>query len=208
MRYRSLGTTGVKVSPLCLGAMMFGAFGNRDHDDCVTDHPRRARCRHQLRRHRRRVLRRRVGGDRRQGTGRSPRRRRARHEVPRWHGHRPEPPGQLAALDRQGGREQPAPTRHRPHRPVPGAPSRARHRHRRHAVRALRPRPPGQDPLPRLVDVPGRGDRRGAVGGREARPRAVPRASSRRTRSSLAASRRRCSRPARSTAWASSRGAR
>ncbi len=36
MRYRSLGSTGVKVSPLCLGAMMFGAMGNRDHDDCVT----------------------------------------------------------------------------------------------------------------------------------------------------------------------------
>ncbi|HKE75969.1 MAG TPA: aldo/keto reductase [Acidimicrobiales bacterium] len=35
MRYRSLGTTGVKVSPLCLGAMMFGRMGNRDHDDCV-----------------------------------------------------------------------------------------------------------------------------------------------------------------------------
>jgi aryl-alcohol dehydrogenase-like predicted oxidoreductase len=35
MRNRSLGTTGVKVSPLCLGAMMFGAIGNRDHDDCV-----------------------------------------------------------------------------------------------------------------------------------------------------------------------------
>jgi aryl-alcohol dehydrogenase-like predicted oxidoreductase len=35
MRYRSLGSTGVKVSPLCLGAMMFGGFGNRDHDDCV-----------------------------------------------------------------------------------------------------------------------------------------------------------------------------
>lgn len=35
MRYRSLGTTGVKVSPLCLGTMMFGAFGNRDHDDSI-----------------------------------------------------------------------------------------------------------------------------------------------------------------------------
>ncbi|HEY8546999.1 MAG TPA: aldo/keto reductase [Acidimicrobiales bacterium] len=35
MRYRSLGTTGVKVSPLCLGAMMFGPFGNQDEDDCV-----------------------------------------------------------------------------------------------------------------------------------------------------------------------------
>lgn len=35
MRYRSLGTTGVKVSPLCLGAMMFGPMGNPDHDDCI-----------------------------------------------------------------------------------------------------------------------------------------------------------------------------
>ena len=35
MRHRTLGTTGVKVSNLCLGAMMFGAIGNRDHDDCV-----------------------------------------------------------------------------------------------------------------------------------------------------------------------------
>ena len=25
----------MRVSPLCLGAMMFGGFGNQDHDDCV-----------------------------------------------------------------------------------------------------------------------------------------------------------------------------
>jgi aryl-alcohol dehydrogenase-like predicted oxidoreductase len=35
MDYRSLGRTGVSVSQLCLGAMMFGAFGNPDHDDAV-----------------------------------------------------------------------------------------------------------------------------------------------------------------------------
>jgi aryl-alcohol dehydrogenase-like predicted oxidoreductase len=35
MHYRSLGSTGLKVSPLCLGAMMFGAWGNTDHDDSV-----------------------------------------------------------------------------------------------------------------------------------------------------------------------------
>jgi len=35
MKLRSLGATGIKVSPLCLGAMMFGAWGNRDHDDSV-----------------------------------------------------------------------------------------------------------------------------------------------------------------------------
>jgi aryl-alcohol dehydrogenase-like predicted oxidoreductase len=35
MNYRTLGHTGVKVSPLCLGAMMFGAWGNPDHDECI-----------------------------------------------------------------------------------------------------------------------------------------------------------------------------
>jgi aryl-alcohol dehydrogenase-like predicted oxidoreductase len=35
MEYRAFGRTGVKVSPLCLGAMMFGAWGNRDHDESV-----------------------------------------------------------------------------------------------------------------------------------------------------------------------------
>src|SRR5215217_1731242 len=33
MQYRPLGRTGVQVSPLCLGTMMFGAWGNTDHDD-------------------------------------------------------------------------------------------------------------------------------------------------------------------------------
>src|ERR671933_256190 len=35
MDHRPLGRTGVQVSPLCLGAMMFGAWGNTDHDDSV-----------------------------------------------------------------------------------------------------------------------------------------------------------------------------
>ena len=35
MKLRTLGRTGMHVSPLCLGAMMFGAWGNPDHDDCV-----------------------------------------------------------------------------------------------------------------------------------------------------------------------------
>jgi aryl-alcohol dehydrogenase-like predicted oxidoreductase len=35
MDYRTLGTTGTKVTPLCLGAMMFGAWGNTDHDDSI-----------------------------------------------------------------------------------------------------------------------------------------------------------------------------
>ncbi|WP_213771096.1 aldo/keto reductase [Bradyrhizobium sp. dw_78] len=35
MQYRALGRTGIKVSPYCLGAMMFGGIGNPDHDDCI-----------------------------------------------------------------------------------------------------------------------------------------------------------------------------
>ena len=35
MRYRTLGRTGIKVSPYALGAMMFGAVGNPDHDESI-----------------------------------------------------------------------------------------------------------------------------------------------------------------------------
>ena len=35
MDYRTLGTTGTKVTPLCLGAMMFGTMGNTDHEDSI-----------------------------------------------------------------------------------------------------------------------------------------------------------------------------
>jgi aryl-alcohol dehydrogenase-like predicted oxidoreductase len=35
MEYRVLGSTGVKVSVQCLGAMMFGAWGNPDHDESI-----------------------------------------------------------------------------------------------------------------------------------------------------------------------------
>ncbi|MBU6329161.1 MAG: aldo/keto reductase [Acidobacteria bacterium] len=35
MKYRMLGRTGVSVSRFCLGTMMFGVMGNRDHDECV-----------------------------------------------------------------------------------------------------------------------------------------------------------------------------
>jgi aryl-alcohol dehydrogenase-like predicted oxidoreductase len=35
LEHRKLGSTGVQVSPLCLGAMMFGAWGNTDHEDSI-----------------------------------------------------------------------------------------------------------------------------------------------------------------------------
>ena len=36
MQFQRLGETGMSVSRYCLGAMMFGAMGNRDHDECVS----------------------------------------------------------------------------------------------------------------------------------------------------------------------------
>src|SRR3954449_8494023 len=35
MELRPLGRTGVQVSKLCLGTMMFGTWGNPDHDDSI-----------------------------------------------------------------------------------------------------------------------------------------------------------------------------
>jgi aryl-alcohol dehydrogenase-like predicted oxidoreductase len=35
MRMRTLGGTGITVSPYCLGAMMFGAWGNPDHEESI-----------------------------------------------------------------------------------------------------------------------------------------------------------------------------
>jgi aryl-alcohol dehydrogenase-like predicted oxidoreductase len=35
MRYRTLGRTGIRVSPYALGAMMFGAMGNPDHEESI-----------------------------------------------------------------------------------------------------------------------------------------------------------------------------
>ncbi|WP_028660473.1 aldo/keto reductase [Nocardioides insulae] len=35
MQYRPLGRTGVRISPLTLGAMMFGPWGNEDRDDSI-----------------------------------------------------------------------------------------------------------------------------------------------------------------------------
>lgn len=35
MEYRVLGGTGLRVSTHCLGTMMFGAWGNPDHEECI-----------------------------------------------------------------------------------------------------------------------------------------------------------------------------
>jgi aryl-alcohol dehydrogenase-like predicted oxidoreductase len=45
MELRPLGGTGVSVSQFCLGAMMFGAWGNTDHDESTRSQSTRNRRR-------------------------------------------------------------------------------------------------------------------------------------------------------------------
>jgi aryl-alcohol dehydrogenase-like predicted oxidoreductase len=65
MHLRNLGPTGVQVSPLCLGAMMFGPWGNDDRADSIRIIHRALDAGIKLRRHRRRLLGGCLGGDRR-----------------------------------------------------------------------------------------------------------------------------------------------
>ena len=209
MDHRNLGRTGLKVSPLCLGAMMFGGWGNPDHDESIA------------------IIHAALdaginfidtadvysAGESEEIVGKAiagpARRRRARHQVLRPDGRRTRTsPAGSRPLDHAGVRGQPAPARHRPHRPLPDPPARPDDRHRRDARRAVRPRPPGQGPLPRAA----RPSRRRRSSRRSGWPSGATAsgscASSRRTRSSCGASRPTCSRRASATAWASSRGAR
>ena len=142
MDHRPLGRTGVSVSKLCLGAMMFGDWGNTDHDECDPDHPPRARRGDQLHRHRRRLLARRVRGDRRQGAGRDKRDDvvlATKVHMPMGDG--PQPARQLAPVDHARGRELAAAAGDRLDRPLPDPPPRPRHRHRRDARRPDRSGP-------------------------------------------------------------------
>ena len=197
MEHRPLGRTGVSVSKLCLGAMMFGAWGNPDHDESIRIIHARARRRDQLRRHRRRLLAGRVGGDRRQGA----RRRRATTSCspPRSTGRWARTP--TGAATRAAGSSARSRTRCAGSTPTGSTSTRStaptRHRHRGDARRAHRPGRAGQGPLRRHLDLPavGRSSRRSgsrATGSLAA----VRQPSSRRTRSSSAASRPTCCRPA------------
>ena len=199
MELRPLGRTGVQVSPLCLGAMMFGAWGNPDHDESIRIIHRALDAGINFIDTADVYSQRRVGGDRRQGAGRRPaRRRRARDEVPRPDGRR----RRTSAATRGAGscRRSRASLRrlgtdwidlYQVHRYDTGTDI-------EETLGALdRPRPPGQGPLRRLLDVPGvaRSSRRSGCA-RAARPAALRRASSRRTRCSCAGSRPTCCRPA------------
>ena len=174
MEYRTLGSTGVSVSTHCLGAMMFGGDGQHRRGGLRADHPRRARRWHQLRRHRRRLLGRAVRGDRRTRAQGPPRRRGARHEGALRDGGGRQPAGQLPGVDHARGGGQPAPARHRPHRPVSDPPAGATDRYRGDAERAHRSAATGEDPVLRFVHLPGLADGRGAVDGGASWPGPVP----------------------------------
>ena len=208
MDYRPLGRTGVQVSKLCLGTMMFGAWGNADHDDSI------------------RIIHRALdaginfvdtadvysAGESEEIVGKALKGRRddvvLATKFWRADGRRPQPP----AAARGAGSSQRSRTRcggwHRLDRPLPAAPPRPDDRHRRDPRRADRPRAAGQGPLHRLLVVLRRADRRGAVDRARAAPRALPH----RAAAVLAARPRRSSStsspPRSGTAWASSPTAR
>ena len=208
MKYRNLGRTGLKVTPLCLGAMMFGQWGNPDHDDSVS------------------IIHTALdaginfidtadvysSGESEEIVGRAIKGRRddlvIATKVHAPMGTDPNMTGNSRRWIISRVRGQPPAPRYRLHRPVPDPPSRALHRHLRDARRPERPGPPGQDPLPRQFDLSGGQDRRGPVGVRAAEPRAVRQRAAAVLACSSEASRPRCCRRVRSTAWASSPGVR
>ena len=162
METRSLGRTGLQVPPLCLGTMTFGlqcdeqtsyaildraVEGGIDFLDTADVYPlggtRRDRWPH--------------GGDHRalDEAARQPRQPRARDEVRGRDGPGAERRRAVAEAHHGGDRRQPAPARHRRHRPLPGARVRPAHADRRDAAGARRHRPRGQGALHRLLELSG-----------------------------------------------------
>ena len=164
MRTRVLGSSGIEVSQLALGTMMFGAWGNPDRRRVPEDGGDRSRCRHHAVRHRRHLRLRRLGSDARGGVARPPRARGGGHQVRQRDGRRSPPSRRIAPMGARGGHRQLAPARHRPHRPVPDAPTRPRHPVRGDARRARPTRARRAGRCRRHVDLSRRATRRGAVG--------------------------------------------
>ena len=209
MEYRPLGRTGVQVSKLCLGTMMFGAWGNTDHDDSI------------------RIIHRALDagvnfvdtadvysdGESEEIVGKAlagSRRDDVVLATKFWgaDGRRPEPRRRLAALDRRGGRALAAAARHGLDRPLPDASPRAR---RRTSTRPSERSPTSSSRArfatsarPRSPEA--RSSRRS--GSRASGTSSASAPSSRRTRCSSAASRSTSCRPRSDTAWASSPTAR
>ena len=174
MKYRTLGRTGIQVSPYCLGTMMFGAMGNPDHDDSI------------------RIIHRALdaginfvdtadvysAGESEEIVGKALKGRRddvvLASKVHYPMGDDPNHRGNSRRWIIDSGRELPAPPADRSPRPLPDPPPRPDGRRGGDSVGPVRPDPQRQGARHRLVDLPRLGDRRGAVGRRAARPRALP----------------------------------
>ena len=174
MHYRTLGRTGIKVSPYGLGSPAGGVDRQPRPRRRHPDDPQGARRRDQPRRHRRRVLAGRIRGRRREGAQGASGRHRAGDQGEPPDGRRPQPARRVTEVDNGRRRGLPAAAADRPHRPVPDPAPRPGHRHRGDAVGTDGPDPQRQGPCHRLVDDPGLADRRGPVGRRAARTGALP----------------------------------
>ena len=174
MDYVPLGRSGLKVSPLCLGTMMFG--GPTDEQDSGRIIASRARSGHQLHRHGRRLRRRPLGGDHRPCHRSRAQPLGAGDQGLQSDGRGTERSRPLAALADARLRGQPAPPRDRLDRhllPAQGGPL--------HAAGGdgecrRRPDPPGQDPLSRPLQLPRLADRRDRPPVRPGRHRPAARA--------------------------------
>ena len=173
MQRRILGDTGISVSEFALGAMMFGAMGNPDHDESVRIIHACPRRRNQRRRHRRRVF----AGESEEIVGKALKGRRDEVVLATKFGLPGRGPNERGGSRRWIVQAVEASLRrletdhidlYQMHRPD-------RETDIDETLSALdRPGPIGQGAGPRILDVPGRADRRSPVGGRARRPRAVP----------------------------------
>ncbi len=165
MELRPLARTGVKVSPLCLGTMMFGGWGESDHDESVRIIHRALDAGINFvdtadvysRGESEEIVGKALAGGRRDDVV----------LATKVHGKMGDDPNEFGNSRRWIVREVENSLRrlrHRLDRPLPDPPPRGGHRHRRDAGRAHRPRAGRQGALHRLVDLPGEPDRGGPVG--------------------------------------------
>ncbi len=166
-----LGSTGLDVSAICLGCMSYGD-ADAGHPAVVTRRgrrpsvlPARGRGRHQLLRHRQRLLGRQQRRDHWTGAGRlrQPRRDRRGHQGARPDAPRAERCRPVAQGDPGRDRQQPAPAQHGLRRPLPDPPLRPDDADRRDDGGAARRREGRQGPLHRRVEHVGVAVLEGAV---------------------------------------------
>ena len=178
VKYVKLGRTGLDVSRICLGCMSYGdasrglaPLGAR-RGRVTSVLPPGVGCRDQLLRHRQRLLGGHQRGVPRARAGRprrAPRRAGDRDQGERADAQGTEQHRAVAQGDPRRGRPQPAPARHRLHRPVPDPPPRSTSADGGDARSVARRGEGGEGPVPRRVVDVGVGVRQGAAPRRDPR---------------------------------------